>query len=131
LQKDLENEVTHMCFYTQSAATIQGLQRISIRDFLRKQAASEFNHVMEFSDLIIGLNGNPTVSPNPFPTLTNAVEILQYALKMEEDVVKNYMERIKEAESLGGEDGRWVVIFLEKQIEDSRNDLDNIKQMIK
>jgi bacterioferritin (cytochrome b1) len=131
LNDDLKNEWKHHCFYLHAASTIQGIESIEYKEFLVEQSKEEFDHVLAFSDMIVGLGGVPTKQVNDYPTLSNTKEILEYALLMEEEVVKNYVERIAEAEELGGVDGRWIVIFLESQIEDSRKDLDKIRQLLK
>jgi len=131
LNNDLKNEWKHHCFYLHSASTIQGIDSIEYKEFLVEQSKEELEHILAFSDMIIGLGGIPTKEVNEYPTLNSTKEILQYALAMEEEVVKNYVERINEAEELGGVDGRWIVIFLESQIEDSRKDLDKIRQLLK
>ena len=50
---------------------------------------------------------------------------------MESLVVSNYALRIKEAADIGGVDGQWLEIFLEKQIEHSREDVDHFKQILR
>jgi bacterioferritin (cytochrome b1) len=131
LNEDLKNEWKHHCFYLHNASTITGLHAREYKEFLIEQSKSELDHVSQFSDLIVGLGAIPTTFVNPFPTLTDAFEILEFAMKMEEEVVENYTKRIEQAEKLGGADGRWIVIFLESQIEDSRKDLDELKQILK
>ena len=56
---------------------------------------------------------------------------MTYALEIESKVVENYTERIKQAEELGGVDGQWLEIFLEKQVEHSREDADHFKQILR
>lgn len=131
LNNDLKNEWKHHCFYLHNASTVTGIHLKEYKEWLIEQSKSELEHVSQFSDFIVGLGGIPTKEVNEFPTLTNVEEILLYAMKMENEVVENYVERIKQAEELGGVDGRWTVIFLESQIEDSRKDLDELKQITK
>ena len=131
LNNDLKNEWKHHCFYLHNASNIVGIHSKEYKEYLVSQAESELQHVLQFSDLIVGLGGVPTKEVNDYPTLTDVEEIILYAASMEEEVVKNYVERIEQAEDLGGIDGRWLVIFLESQIEDSRKDLDELKQIIK
>lgn len=126
LNNDLKNEWKHHSFYLHNASTLTGLLSIEYKEFLLKQAASEMHHVTQFSDMIKGLGGVPTKACNDFPTLSNLGEILNYALAMEEEVLVNYVKRIENAENLGGVDGYWVAIFLENQIQDSRQDRDEI-----
>lgn len=131
LNDDLKNEWKHHCFYLHNASNIIGLHSREYKEFLLEQANSESTHVSGFSDLITGLGGTPTKDVNEFPALSDPKDILVYAAKMEEEVVNNYVERINQAEELGGADGKYIVLFLESQIEDSRKDLDELKQMIK
>lgn len=133
LQNDLRNELTHLHFYLQSAALVQGLHAKEYKEYFLEEAAKEMKHVSEFSDMLIGLNADITNQPNfeKLPFLKNVRHIVEHALTLEEEVVSNYSTRIHEAESLGTVDGDWVHIFLEKQIEDSRHDVDELKQIVR
>jgi len=144
LNNDLKNEIKHMMFYLHSASNITGIESIEIKEFLLKQAASEMGHVGAFSDMLVGLGITPNKAGYDFPTLTKSKEILEYALQMELEVIKNYTNRIKWCENLGNTDSAnncnandkdvdysWIVIFLEEQIMDSRKDADLIKQLLK
>ena len=129
LNEDLKNEYKHMNFYLYHASAITGLHREEYRELLLKSAADEMSHITAFSDLIIGLGGIPTSDSNPFNKFTSPTDIINYAIQIEAEVVDNYVKRIQDANNLGGTDGRWLEIFLEKQIEDSRQDLDNFRQI--
>jgi bacterioferritin (cytochrome b1) len=146
LTEDLSREYAHMHFYLHAAAMVTGLDREEYQEFFLKEAASEMQHVHEFSKLILGLGGfpQPTVASfySPFAgTQGNwyTPEILiQQALKMEEEVVANYVDRMDEAEELEKEskgaykvDGRYVHIFLEEQILDSRKAVDHYREILK
>lgn len=130
LNSDLKNELKHMHFYLHSAAVIRGLHREELREYLEEHALSEFEHVKEFTKVIVGLGGVPTKEVNVYPTLTDPIEIIKYAVDMEDEVVSNYVERMEDAKKLGGVDGSYVEIFLEDQILDSRQDADNLRLMI-
>ena len=132
LKEDLKNERKHMLFYLTNASTITGLNRIEIKEFLLEEAASEMKHVEKFQDLILGLDGKiDDFSHNQFDIFEDPYKILDYALKMEIEVIYNYSRRIKEAQELKDHNGLWVEIFLESQIANSREDADQIKQMLK
>lgn len=134
LNKDLANERMHMLFYLYSASSIKGFERAELAEWLREQAQGEMEHVEEFQNWIIDLGGIPSQHVAAFPfNLKTAQEILEAALKMEQEVVSNYVTRIEQAEQLPPEnkvDGRSLVIFLEDQISDSRTDAQHIKQML-
>jgi bacterioferritin (cytochrome b1) len=135
LHGDLKNELTHMHFYLQSAALVQGLHAKEYKEHFFAEANKEMKHVSEFSDLLIGLGGESKITTEPYleklPKLKNPVDIAKHALKIEEEVVSNYCLRIKQAESLNSVDGTWIQIFMEKQVENSRIDIDELKQIIR
>jgi bacterioferritin (cytochrome b1) len=131
LKSDLRNEWTHLNFYLFHASAVVGLHRHEFKELLMKEAGSEMTHVIEFSDVIRGLGGEPESESNEFQKFSDPSAIIAAACEMEQHVVSNYTQRIKQAEQLGGVDGQWLEIFLEKQIEHSREDVDEFRQMLR
>lgn len=131
LNNDLKNEWKHLRFYLHHASLVTGLHAPEYKEMLLEEAAGEMKHVTEFSDLIIGLGGIPTNESNSFETFTEPRQIIEYALKMEQEVVENYTTRMDQATEMGGVDGRWIEIFLEGQIQKSREDVDHYRQILK
>ena len=132
LNGDLKNEWTHMNFYLYHASAVVGLHRHEFKEFFAKEAASEMQHVLEFSDMIRGLGGSPIVESHVFKMLSDPREIIEAALQMEEHVVDNYTNRIVDASKMSDAvNARWLEIFLEKQIEHSREDVDEFRQILK
>lgn len=132
LNNDLANEYKHFHFYLHSAMMVQGLHRAQIRAFLLAEAQSEMLHVQQFGDLILGLGATPSTKVNGFRSdLSKPVDILTFALSMEEEVVANYVARKKQATDIGGVVGTRVEIFLDSQIEQSASDADDIRQMLR
>jgi bacterioferritin (cytochrome b1) len=135
LNDDLKNEWKHFKFYLYHASAVTGLHAHEYKEFLLEQAASEMKHITQFSDMLIGLGVTPTIVHNEFPKLQKPREILEYALEMEWQVVTNYAERIEQLPTIPrvallAVDLKWIEIFLEKQIEDSRQDLDHLRQIL-
>jgi bacterioferritin (cytochrome b1) len=136
LNGDLSNELSHWLFYMHHGTNVSGLHREEISEFLLEAAKSEMAHIEQFQRLIIGLGGVPTIHIAPIATgLSDPKEILSEALKMELRVVENYVQRIEDARVLQERvstavDGKYIELFLEDQILDSRGDADNIKQML-
>lgn len=133
LNKDLKNEWKHLKFYLYHASAITGLHREEYREMMLKNASSEMEHVTQFCDMIIGLGGVPTDEANSFEKFSDPKSILGYALWMEKEVVSNYVERIKlicETNALGDIDSKYLEIFLEDQIKHSREDVDNLNQIL-
>lgn len=143
LKEDLKREWQHMEFYLSASSLVTGLHREEYKEFFFNAAQSEMTHVKEFQDLIIGLDGFLPKLDDSKNTLAlynmddtglspyKAIELLARAHELETEVTKNYTERIQQAEELGGVDGKWVAVFLEDQLKHSREDADNIKQILR
>jgi bacterioferritin (cytochrome b1) len=137
LNTDLKNEWRHLRFYLYHAGAVTGLHAHELKEFLQESAKGEMEHVGQFIDMIIGLGGEATTESLDFPKLSDPRDILQFAGTIEAEVVKNYVERIAQLDTLTDDndqiliDKKWLEIFLEKQIEDSRQDLDHLRQLLK
>jgi len=144
LNEDLSREYSHWHFYMQAATSVTGLHREELGEFFLEEAAGEMKHIEEFKRLLNGLlsrrqiNKSVTTKVADFKNnLSCPEEILEEALRMEEEVVSKYVARIEDASKLQeneGEDkidGKYIELFLEDQILDSRSDADNIRMMIK
>jgi bacterioferritin (cytochrome b1) len=135
--EDLKNEKKHMLFYLTAASTVAGLNREELREMFLEEAASEMKHVTEFQDALLGLGVEllDTVhikENNDYMVSYNAKELLAFALEMEEQVVENYSKRLlNDIPTLDVADRVWMEIFYEKQIEKSREDVDNYRMILK
>jgi ferritin len=143
LSQDLSREYSHWNFYLQSATSITSLHREEIGEFLLKQAQEEMEHVEQFKRVLHGLIKRRNLKksvPTKIAEFKNNIscpkEILSEALRMEDQVVENYVQRIEDVckfQENGGDDkidGKYIELFLEDQILDSRADADNIRMMI-
>lgn len=131
LNKDLKNEWKHLRFYLYHATAVVGLHAEEFKELFLKEAASEMRHVEQFSSLIIGLGGVATHESNDFDRFTDAGDIMRYALAMEQEVVENYVKRMHDGNELGGTDGSWIEIFMEGQVQASREDVDHFRQIVR
>ena len=138
LNSDLGREYMHWHFYMNAAMRVTGLHRQEVQEFFLDEAKGEMAHVEEFGRLIVGLGGIPNTVVAPFRNdITDPKQLLTEALKFEDEVVANYVERMDQAIELqnnGGKDkvhGRFIEIFLEDQILDSRKDADHMREMLK
>lgn len=128
LRGDLANEMTHMMFYLKNSALLRGLHRHEIRELFMEEAASEMKHVQQFQDAIVGLGGAvEDIVPHAVPVYSCPKRAIRHAYEMETEVVANYVERMAQAQTLGGVDGQFLEIFLEEQVLHSRTDADNLK----
>ena len=134
---DLMNERKHMLFYLTAASTVSGLHREEYKELFQKEAASEMQHVLEFQDALLGLGVDlcqctQVESNHSYVVSYDLDELLRFALRMEEDVVSNYTDRILNHVPLLDEpDRRYMEIFYENQIEKSRGDVDNYRMILR
>ena len=141
LNEDLAREYSHWHFYMRASAVVTGLHREEFSELFKEEAEGEMNHILEFSKLILGLGGVPTTRVALFDDdASDPTELIEQALKMEQEVVANYVQRMDDAEALERDDyargeskvnGRYIHIFLEDQIMDSRKAVDNYKQILR
>ena len=123
LNEDLSREYSHMHFYLHASIVVRGLHREEYSEMFQAEAASEMQHVSQFGKLILGLGGKPGTEVADFPTdITDPLKLVAEAMRMEKEVVSNYVTRMDQAIQLqenGGDDrihGRYIEIFLEDQI---------------
>ena len=137
LNEDLTREYSHMHFYLHASIVVRGLHREEFSEFFQKEAVSEMGHVAEFAKVILGLGGKPTTEVADIKTdITDPMKLVAEAMRMEKEVVANYVDRMDQAIAMqenGGDDrihGRYVEIFLEDQIVHSRADVDNYREIL-
>lgn len=139
LNGDLKNEYKHMLFYLHHAALVESLHRFEVREFLLEEAASEMKHVDEFAHVIAGLGGMPTPEIADFPKfMTDPLEILEYAMNMEDEVAKTYALRLVQTDELAHSsswnnvqvDAYYVHVFMEENLADSRKTADELRKIL-
>lgn len=137
LNEDLSREYSHMHYYLHASIVVRGLHREEYSEMFAAEATSEMTHVTQFAKLILGLGGTPKTNVASFRTdITDPVALVEEAMRMEKEVVENYVNRMDEAIQLQENDGddrvhgRVIEIFLEDQILHSRQDVDNFREMI-
>ena len=101
LNEDLAREYQAIIAYVVYSQVIKGAQYNSIADELEKHASEELSHAIQIARQIDYFGGMPTVTPKPVKTSEDAKAMLQFDLDNEVDTIKNYRERIRQAEALG------------------------------
>lgn len=131
LQDDLRNERKHLNFYLYHASAASGLLALEYREWLEAAAKSELAHVLAFQDRIWGLGARSCESgANDFTCFTQLSDILEYALKMEEQVVANYTERLAQLAGADLPEARYLAVFYEDQLQDSYEDCERIRRIL-
>jgi bacterioferritin len=101
LNEDLAREYQAIIAYVNYSQALKGPQYMSIAKELEKHAGEELKHALIVAKLIDYLGGNPGVTPKPVKTSEKATEMLRFDLDNENQTVRHYRDRVRQAESLG------------------------------
>ncbi len=101
LNEDLAREYQAIIAYVNYSQVLKGAQYMSIAAELELHAKEELDHALQIANQIDYLGGMPTVTPKPVKTSEKAEDMLRFDLDNEMETIKNYRERIHQAESLG------------------------------
>jgi len=101
LNDDLAREYQAIIAYTVYSNVLSGAQWMSIAAELKKHAAEELSHAMIIADQIDYLGGMPTATPKPVKLSEKAEEMLRFDLDNETETIRNYRQRVKQAEAVG------------------------------
>jgi len=101
LNEDLAREYQAIIAYVVYSQMLKGAQYMAIAKELEKHATQELSHALIVSKIVDYLGGQPTTTPKPVKTSEKATDMLRFDLQNENDTVRNYRERVRQAESLG------------------------------
>src|ERR1700744_3729286 len=101
LNEDLAREYQAIIAYTVYSNVITGAQWMKIASELKLHASEELAHAMIIADQIDYLGGQPTATPKPVKLSDKAEEMLRFDLDNETETIRNYRQRVRQAEALG------------------------------
>jgi bacterioferritin len=101
LNQDLSHEYAAIIQYTTYAASVAGIHRQELKEFFLTEIQDELRHAQLLADKIAALGGEPTTLPSPVPAAKSAREMLAAVREAEAQTIARYVQRMKEAESLG------------------------------
>jgi bacterioferritin len=101
LNDDLEREYQAIIAYVVYSQTLKGAAYTNIAGELEKHASEELSHALQIAKQIDYLGGCPTTKPKEVKVSDDAKKMLQFDLDNERETIKNYRQRIRQAESLG------------------------------
>jgi len=113
LNEDLAREYQAIISYVIYSQTIKGAAYNHIAGELELHAAEELSHALLIAKQIDYLHGTPTKTPKEVKISDKAEEMLRFDLENEKETIRNYRQRIKQADALGeyalGEDLRKII----------------------
>jgi bacterioferritin len=101
LNEDLAREYQAIIAYTVYSSILTGAQWMNIAAELKLHAGQELQHALIIADQIDYLGGTPTVIAKPVKLSKRPEEMLRFDLDNETETIKNYRQRVKQAEALG------------------------------
>jgi bacterioferritin len=101
LNEDLAREYQAIIAYTVYSSVISGAKWMSIASELKKHAAEELQHALIIADQIDYLGGMPTATPKPVKLSDKPEEMIRFDLDNETETIRNYRQRVKQAEAIG------------------------------
>jgi bacterioferritin len=101
LNEDLAREYQAIIAYTVYSNVLSGAQYMKIADELKLHASEELQHAMIIADQIDYLGGMPTATPKEVKLSEKAEDILRFDLDNETETIRNYRQRVKQAEAVG------------------------------
>jgi bacterioferritin len=132
LNEDLRGEfqaviMYRLYAYRLYASMVQGPYRQELRSFFAAEIPEELGHAQILADKISALGGTPAAEPAPVPVVAEAKQMLQAALRAEEDTLTRYLERRRQAEE-AGEFG--LAVQFDDIIADETHHRDELRQML-
>jgi bacterioferritin len=101
LNEDLAREYQAIIAYTVYSNVLKGAQWMNIAAELKLHAAQELQHALIIADQIDYLGGMPTNTPKPVKLSDKPEDMIRFDLNNETETIKNYRQRVKEAEAVG------------------------------
>lgn len=101
LNEDLAREYKAIIQYVVYSSTLKGAEYGDIAEQLKKHASQELAHALEVARQIDYLGGDPTMKSKEAEYSEDSKTMLELDLKAEQETIKNYRERIREAERSG------------------------------
>lgn len=127
LNEDLANELQAIIMYIQYSACVTGPYRPQLVGFFQGEIPDEQMHAQFLADKIVALGGTPTTTPAPVPAASGNRQMLENVLAAEQQAIRGYGERVKQADE-AGEIG--LRVELENFITDETKHYEETKKML-
>ena len=101
LNEDLAREYKAIIQYVVFSSTLKGAEYGDIADQLKVHASEELAHALEVARQIDYLGGDPTVVVKDAEFSQDSKRMLEIDLKQEQETIRNYRQRIRQAERSG------------------------------
>lgn len=128
LNEDLAAEYSAIVQYITYAAQATGPYRLELSRFLLAEVPDEQGHAQFLANKIVALGGEPATILNPIVRARTNHEMLKIILNVEKEAVKNYTQRVKDAEEYGD---KGLVVELEDMIRDESGHAEEVERILR
>jgi bacterioferritin len=101
LQEDLAREYKAIIQYVIYSQKLDSAKYMTIAEELEKHAHQELDHALAIARQLDYFGAYPVHEPKPVQVSDNNEEMLWFDLQAEDETVRNYRQRIQQAEALG------------------------------
>ena len=101
LNEDLAREYQAVIAYVVYSQTIKGAPYTDIARELESHASEELSHALKIARQIDYFGGTPAVRPEPVKLSSDPKAMLQFDLDNERTTIRNYRDRIQQADAMG------------------------------
>lgn len=101
LNEDLAHEYQAIVMYNTYAAAVSGIHRNELKRFFLEEVADELGHAQFLADKITALGGQPVTRAAEVTYVTTPREMMKNVAKTEEETIKRYAKRMKQAADFG------------------------------
>lgn len=127
LNEDLAAEFQAVIHYLVGAEMMTGANRPELKEFFEAEVQDELSHAQFLTSKITALGGEPATEPADVELGSSNREQLEIALRAEEETIRRYKQRVKQAEA-AGETG--LTVRLEEVIADEEEHRDEIRKVL-
>jgi len=127
LNHDLAGEYQAIVMYIQYSAKLTGPYRRELRALFQAEIADEQGHAQFLADKIASLGGEPTTQPRPITRADQPREMLEHALAAEKQAIKDYTERLHQADAFGD---IGLKVSLENQLADETRHKEELERVL-
>ena len=126
LNQDLNHELEAVLRYLYHSASATSLLGHELREMLKKELVDELGHAVFLADKITALGGEIQLNVRMPKKVRSAKEMLEENAAAEQEVVKNYTERVAQAEAFGD---KGLVIRLEDMLAEETDHAEEMQRL--
>lgn len=128
LNQDLAGELQAAIQYLVYSSKVTGPYRPQLVAFMQTEITDELGHAQYLADKICSLGGEPTTTPRPVPEAHGAREMLENILEAEQQAIKDYSKRARQAEEYGD---MGLMVQLEDMVRDETGHAEETAKLLK